>query len=268
MSKEITDKELKDIQLKMIEEINNFCRRYNLSFYLAYGTLIGAVRHKGYIPWDDDIDILMPRKDYERFIKEFQSNSGLGVLSYQNDKDYYLPFSKVINEKTCLKEGINYNVNIGVYIDVFPLDNIPNGKVARKIQFYKAKFFRNIINLKPLDKNKKKNPFKRLIINVAKVFTFFLKMEFLNKMINKIAIKYNTKDTNYVGNLTALAYKNREFWNKDDFKETVYMNFEGIKLPCPKGYDNILRKTYGDYMKLPPKEKQVSHHVFEAWWKE
>lgn len=122
MKKTIDIKELKKIQLGLLNALDDYCVQNDLTYYLAYGTLIGAIRHKGYIPWDDDIDVMMPREDYNKFIANFNNDkhaSNVKAISHEIDTDYYLSFAKLINKSTVMQEEVNSDYQIGVYIDVF-----------------------------------------------------------------------------------------------------------------------------------------------------
>lgn len=132
MSRQIKDiEEIKKIQLEILKYVDQFCSQNNIKYALGYGTLIGAVRHKGFIPWDDDIDIIMRRNDYNRFIELFSKETGrYKVWSHNLQTDYPIPYAKVTDEKTLKLEGTNYYVERGVDIDVFPLDDLPNDEKA------------------------------------------------------------------------------------------------------------------------------------------
>lgn len=127
MKKDISVEELKMIQLKILDSIDDFCKKNGIQYFLFSGTLIGAVRHKGYIPWDDDVDICMKRKDYDRFFSEFnqQRRDTLKAISAEIEKNYYLASGKVIDTATVIEEENNCAMPIGVYVDIFPMDNLP-----------------------------------------------------------------------------------------------------------------------------------------------
>ena len=262
--KELSTEELKKIQLDIMSEIDEYCKKNKLTYYLAAGTLIGAVRHKGYIPWDDDIDIFMKRNDYDKFIKNFFSGKGFKIVSPENDKKYYLPFAKVIDTNTILKEEVNTKFDLGVYVDVFPLDSI-NEKDFCKF-YIKQKLLINMLNLKNLAL-KKRNIFKNLIVFTGKIILLPFPKKILIAKINKNAKKYRNNQCDCLANLMLLMYGKGDLWKEDYFNDVVYLDFEKNKYLCPKEYDKILTKTYGDYMKFPPKEKQVTHHSFKAYFK-
>ena len=271
MNKTIDIKELKIIQQKLLDEFSEYCDKNGLTYYLAYGTLIGAVRHKGYIPWDDDIDVLMPRPDYERFIENYNdaSKTSTRVVSHKTNPRYYLSFAKLINTDTVMQEEVNSDYHIGVNIDIFPLDNLADDYETAKKLIKKAFMYNEIMLLKNLTFSKERKWYKNAVIGAGRVLSTFWSRNKLIDRLNNLGIrKENKAFTKYVGLITGLdACDDRELFEAEWFKETVKIEFEGHLYSAPAGYDAVLRRTYGDYMKLPPAEEQVAHHVFRAWYK-
>ena len=134
---EIPLEELKSRQLEILTRIDKFCTEHNIQYSLAFGTLLGAIRHKGYIPWDDDIDIMMLRSDYNRFISLFYDEQ-LRVLSIENESRYILPFAKVVDNNSILIEQSTMELPLGIYVDIFPVDNIPDD-ISLRNDFYRKK---------------------------------------------------------------------------------------------------------------------------------
>lgn len=257
----ITSDELKNIQLDLLQKTADFCENNGLRYFLCGGTLIGAIRHKGYIPWDDDIDIAMPRPDYERFVKTFnKSENYYQVVNVETDPNYAYAFAKVYDKRTILKE-LHYNGTIGAYIDILPADGVKNVAQIRKIMI-----LHKILN------TKRANYYKRTILK--KIINTFGKLLLLPFSAHKIATWMDNEARKYAfgsipnAGLIANPLGIGEMVNKSVFDSDIYREFEGHQYRVPIGYDTWLRSIYGDYMQLPPEEHRVTHHTFDAWWKD
>ena len=140
--KEISLNELRKIQIDILDKVHNFCIQNNITYFLSSGTLLGAIRHGGYIPWDDDIDLYMPRESYERFINIYKDDShDTRVITLYNNKEYYYPFAKVEDTNSIVIENVPEKFNIGINIDIFPIDGVPNNLICRKFFFMKNELF-------------------------------------------------------------------------------------------------------------------------------
>lgn len=264
--KEISVKELKDIQLDILDQVHAFCQAHNLTYSLCYGTLIGAVRHKGYIPWDDDIDICMPRADYECFIKSFDGAKGnLKVWSYATDSSYYLPFAKVGNTQTSLLENVRYPLDYGVNIDVYPCDRVPESVKSRCRLFRRIKLIKQLATLKNLTIDKRRNFLKNLLVVAGHGITFFISLRKLMIQEDYLRHKY-TSSTSGVCNIVAASCVQISFSRKA-IEKTIDVEFEGRVYKMMAGYDEFLTKIFGDYMTPPPEKERVTHHDFKAYWK-
>jgi len=260
---DISVTELKKIQLDILSEVHKFCEKHKISYFLTYGTLIGAIRHKGYIPWDDDIDICMPRPDYERFIKIFNDeNSKYKFLSNELDPDYPYPYGKVIDTSTVLIEYSSIKYPIGINIDVLPIDGVDESGEILKKQF----FLRNLLDVKTIKLSKKRSLLKNTVLLVGKICLFLLPYKFLVRTMVKNAKKYSYQESEYVC-CVAGGFKEEKPMLKEYFRDKVLVQFEGNSYYAPIGYDKYLRSIYGDYMVLPPEEERMPHHVFKAYLK-
>ena len=253
---------LKSIQIDLLQKTADFCEKNGLRYFLCGGTLIGAIRHKGYIPWDDDIDIAMPRPDYDQFVKTFnQSENYYQVIDLLNDPDYTTPFAKVYDNRTILRELHYKKVKYGVYIDVFPADGVKDVAQIKKIML-----LRKLLN------TKKANYYHRTISK--KIINTFGKLLLLPFSAHQIATWMDNEMRKYpfgslpMAGLIANPLGLGEMVDKAVFEHDIYQEFEGRKYRVPVGYDIWLRSIYGDYMQLPPVEHRVSHHIFDAWWKD
>lgn len=272
MKRIISTTELKRIQLDLLDVLDNYCANHELNYYLTYGTLIGAIRHKGYIPWDDDIDVMMPRQDYEKLLADFNrmtEKPHIRVISHEIDSDYYLPFAKLISTETVMQEEVNSKYEIGVYIDIFPLDNLSNSYESARKMVKKVYFYNELMLFKNLTYNKNRAWYKNIALGIGRILSVFWSRDKLIRQINNFGI--NRKDNNfttYVGTVTGITEGDeRAIFKSEWFKDSSVVEFEGHFYNAPIGYDEFLRNIYGNYMELPPVESQVSHHAFTAWYK-
>lgn len=262
----IQDKELKSIQVDILRDVDDFCKRNDLRYSLAFGTLLGAIRHQGYIPWDDDIDIMMPRKDYEVFIKKYSSDR-FNVICHDNCREYQIPFAKVHDPSTVIEELSDMKVTFGVYIDVFPIDNYPSDEAELK-RFLNKKSILNIIHgIKTTALRKGRKWYKNVALAICKFALSFYDTSLITCRIEHLSQRYAFAETGFSGVLSPTD--NRPKWRlkSELFNEYITVRFEGIEVSAIKAYDAYLTATYGDYMKLPPKEQQISHHKYVAFYK-
>ena len=271
MKKEIDTGELKKIQLELLDMLDEYCKANGLTYYLTYGTLIGAIRHKGYIPWDDDIDVMMPRADYEKFIAGYNNKnrtSRIKAVSHEIDPGYYLAFAKLINTSTVMQEDVNSDYQIGVYIDIFPLDNLGDDYERAKKSMRKAFRYNELMLAKNLTFSKERAWYKNAVIGAGRLVSLLWSRSKLIKILNSFGIrKEDGGFTEYVGVVTGIsAGDESRVFKSEWFKDTIQVEFEEKEFYAPAGYDSFLRKVYGDYLELPPIEKQVAHHAFKAWY--
>lgn len=246
---------LQMILLEMMKEFHEFCVENDISYYMLGGTMIGAIRHKGFIPWDDDIDIGIPRKDYEKLLSIDKSKLpiNLEIISYKSNKKYPFAFAKLFNKNTTLIENTTNGLIGGVYIDLFPIDG---AGVNRKIAKYHFKLIKlNNSFLWFSQNNDETIGIKKYVKAIAK----FIGVDFWQKSIDKVLKLYSYEKSNYIGNLLGV-YNEKEIVPKSYFGTPKLYEFEDTKFYGMEKYDEYLKNIYGDYMKLPPIDKQKSHH--------
>lgn len=272
MKNDICIDELRKIQMGILLEVDRFCERKKITYYLAYGTLLGAIRHKGYIPWDDDIDIWMPRHDYEVFhaLFEVERHSHLKLFSYRGDENYKYPFIKVCDDRTILFEGNENDAPIGVWVDVFPLDNLPSDQIKRTKVFDDAMKQRKIWRNKMRRIQPRSNKFLGFFQNLGALFyTLMYKRHSMNDIVRKIdqvGIMANTyAPSSFCGNVVWGSGR-RDCFPAGLFKNSIKVKFENHEFWAPAEYDQCLRTLYGDYMTLPPVSERGGH-IFTAFWK-
>ena len=267
--KEINDlDELKAIELDIMKKVHDFCKQYKLTYYLAYGTLLGAIRHEGFIPWDDDLDVWMFRDDYEKFLELFPKygeKEGL-YIAYKNTKPCYLRnMFKVCDNRTIRNDTFfDCDDPYGVFIDVWPIDGVPDNKIIRYfylkwLRALRGVFFYTVSNpdLKP---EFQKSIFRKL---AGKIFKRTINPKRLLEHEEKLMKKYDPNKTEFVScyGSDVLVIPPRK-----DFKKAVLHKFEDVNFFIPEGYDDVLKNRYGDYM-IPPNNKDERKHVAEIYWK-
>ena len=258
---------LKEIQFEMLKAFVEICEKENLTYWLIAGTALGAVRHKGFIPWDDDIDVGMPREDYERFMEIGQSYlpEYYFLQNYKTDPNYPINFAKIRDNRTTYIESsvAHLNINHGVWIDIFPHDGFPSGKIRSKIFKLRSKltfarlylvFTKNI----PLDKAHK---VKRALCFAT--LPFYPTVRGTVKRREKLFKKYAYHTSEYVLNNSG-AWGDREIQKREVFGKGTEGVFEGFGVKLPVDWDKYLSTLYRDYMTPPPEEKRVGHHYADA----
>ena len=264
---EVTDiREIQQMELGIMEYIHETCQKIGVKYFLAYGSLIGAVRHKGFIPWDDDMDICMLREDYEKLQDYLISNPDerYEVMSYKNNLNYVYPFMKVQDNQTyLLEEDVRIDSNMGIYVDIFPVDGYEDDSVFKdkmtrliKKRQLSCYTFKGITNTKSL--------LNSLIRYISVIIFYFTNTNKYIRGIDELAQSRKVDDYELVD---YLIYKdmNKPVWKREWLKQTITGVFEGKEFMIPKNYHEILTSDYGDYTQLPPVELRFSHHDFQLW---
>lgn len=265
--KKINIEELKELQLQILVQVDKYCRSRKIEYFIGYGTLIGAVRHGGYIPWDDDIDICMTRPNYDKFIKSFNgAYRHLEVYAPELNWEYYAPYANVCDKRTILNEGKNSHrgIRIGVKIDIFPIDGVPSD--IESYRRLRKRIYRIWSCLCAKRNALSSNNWKRkIVVIIRRIISFPYSYAFLQRCICKLSTANKFEASDYVDRIVFLDLAETRCC-KSVFEQYIDIEFEGYSLRTIKEYDFYLRKIYGDYMQLPPKEEQVMRHNFEAYW--
>ena len=274
---DMSDKELRKVvrkvQLDILIKLDEVCKKNNLRYYLAFGTCLGALRHKGFIPWDDDIDISLPRPDYEKFVRTFHAD-GLRCVAPEIGNSY-MTFGRVVDEErtTCVpflpwdRPG---GEGLGVWIDVFPMDGEPDDmeEFTKLVDEFVSlnddnRFARERVQLKP----SKKFSLKHNIGIIAKEILLSYKTpQFVWRKMIKLVKKIPYGSTKYAGLLVFPFYKVKDRTRTEVFESYTRAQFEDGEFSIISGYDEYLTNIYGDYMKLPPEEKRVPAHSLHKFY--
>lgn len=268
----MTEEEIKKEELRILIAFRNFCDERNLKYVLAYGTLLGAVRHKGFIPWDNDIDVMMLREDYEKLIKLYPENlEDTWLLSYRKDPDYIYPFTKIVSKRTYVREEntqekLAYK-KMGIWIDIFPVDNIgdnPPSNHWRQYRYYQRAFMCKMKGLRKFTNN---------YLHFDRIFRYGIfcskhSLADIRRMMDLQMKKYFDQPTKYVSHTvwcTRDEKTERAAWD-----ELVPCTFEGEEFTTYNDkYTKIfLTQCYGSSYMTPPPERKRIPHAMEAYWRD
>ena len=274
--KELTLQEIQTVSLDILKDIHLFCENNSIRYSVAGGTLLGAIRHKGFIPWDDDIDVMMPREDYRIFCETYSSRP-YRLISFNNDKSCKIAYARVCDMgKTLIQDQAWTSKKVGVWVDVFPFDGAEDDFVsftkhyAANKEIWESLFYNRALGggVKPGNSNKLNTTIKVLSL---------LHLLWINDIIARIKVKrinhnaqlipYGT--TQHVSQFAFLEPGIKEYFDIDAFQKTVMLPFEDTTVNAIVGYDHYLTRFYGDYMELPPVEKRVPKQDYlKFFWRE
>lgn len=253
------------IELEILNEVDRICRKHGIKYYLCGGTLLGAVRHSGFIPWDDDLDIFFPRKDYIKFAEIVQKElpDTMFYQDWHNEFDYPYNFAKIRmnGTKFCQNEIQHLNMHHGIFIDIFPLDTVPSDERERTAYLSKVTRLKTLMAIRYM--SFKKNGRLRSLPECVAIFLsrlFFSKKQIHNKL-DRLIMKYDYQDTGLFGQETGMNAL-KEVYPVKWFSKQGAISFEGKEFPCTenKYIDEYMTFFYGDYMTPPPDEKKCQVH--------
>jgi lipopolysaccharide cholinephosphotransferase len=261
----LTRDELRRVQLGVLTDVDRLCREQGLTCYLAYGTLLGAVRHGGFIPWDDDVDVMLPRADYDRLLQIFDSTAPehltLGCRATQ--PGWPLPYAKVSDVRTQLWEPFAEPVELGVNIDVFPLDPVPAGRLVRRVQRAVLRLLFWALELKYIAVERGRQWHRPATLAVGKRLLRLVPMDALVAAFERVA-----RGVGRPSDLVGVRVGSHD-WSapRDRLGTPTDLVFEGVVCRAPQDPEAVLAAVYGDWQQLPPADERVSHHAFTTAWR-
>lgn len=270
--KDMVSNDYKKVQTLSVELLKIFvkiCEENNLTYYFTGGALIGVLRHKGFIPWDDDIDVGMPRKDYEKFLEIVNNNplQGYKISNRFTDENWYFCMSQFLDEETEIEIDLAAEKRKSyLWIDIFPLDGLPTNKVHRWVRVKHILYLRYLVQLLhvsiQVDTHRKRPWYERAILNTFKIIPLNKILDTAN-LLNKLETVLKKSDfyiSEYSGNMLG-RYREKEVVRTEYFGKPVKAEFEKILINIPEKSHELQTALYGDYMKLPPIENRVAHNV-------
>ena len=264
---ELTREDLRQAQkimLYIMKRIHAVCVEHNIKYWLDYGTLLGAIRHDGFIPWDDDMDICMMREDYEKFCKIAPEALGeeFFLQTKSTEPDFCFEFGKVRLKNTIWmeREWINTPLNYkGIFVDIFPIESFPESKLQTSFLTYSAIFY-NILLARKAHNIHSKKIIKEIVLRILSAFTTRkILLGWFEKTVKNLKKLKNTSSK--VSKLFGTSMTN--WTDKATLEEVVLKKFEDSEFFIPKNYDARLTEIFGNYMQLPPENKQYGHHNVE-----
>lgn len=266
--REILLDEQKILQMDVLTAIDEFCRDNNIKYSMACGTMLGAVRHKGYIPWDDDIDIYLLREDYDKLMVQFplQYKGHIQVLSLERSKKWDKPYGKAFDNRTIVVENADYGERYGINIDIFPVDEVPDEEAEWKSYDTRrrALYQKYAKRMAVLSFSLNPGIFARWVY-YGLLKTFVSRRKMALKM-DAYCKKWRNKGFSRVFECCQGIFQKKPF-KKEVFNQLVDYPFEDRHFLGFENYDEYLRNGFGDYMTLPPFEKRITHHSYKSYWK-
>lgn len=252
---------IQSIILQTVQRIHDFCEEHQITYFLIGGGLIGAVRHGGPIPWDDDIDIGMPRPDYERFIRLASSIGDPYVVStLHSDPDYIYGFAKCYDTRTSVTEDLSPPFTRGVWVDIFPMDGTFDNPAFRRLHFAAARGLKAVLASRcGAFQPSKQRRLALLARRTVALISHVISIRALHRLLHAVLRLRDYRSSNLVGNMLG-RWGARELGNRSALESQIDVPYAGHTFKIPAGYHEYLNTVYGDYMKLPPEEGRVPDH--------
>ena len=275
----MTNKEMQEVELEILKVLSQICEEQKLDYFLMYGTLLGAARHKGFITWDDDLDIMMKRSDYDKLlvylIEHEEELKPYKLFSKENNSDYPFMIARFCDTRYKYVANNEKDCGMGLFVDIYPLDGA--GHSWKEVQ-KRGDYFRFLSSMCFLASRKhffvdhieyssKKSVKQTMIKFPLYLLAKAVGVKFWFKRLERLKDKYKYEECSYVGPTTWQSDYRRDVMKKEWVDETIFIDFEDVKFRVPKYYKEVLKHKYGNYMEMPPVEKRVATHDYKAYRK-
>lgn len=261
---ELDLKERQGVALEILCEFDKFCKKNKLIYVIEFGTLLGAIRHNGFIPWDDDIDITMPRKDYEKIKKISSIGQHILIDKIDDGKEHDTNFIKIYDDRT-YSETINGDKRCGVYIDIYPMDYLPKSTLKKTIVKCRCMYYYCATKLAEKPTRKAKNKKLQFVYNLLSFLYQKKGRGYYATKLNNVA--KNTLDGDYLSVVIEPDRMMKRMISKKDYYDIIRVPFEKYEFNIVRRYDQRLRLEYGDYMVLPPEKDRIGHSRYKFYRK-
>jgi lipopolysaccharide cholinephosphotransferase len=274
MKKQLTMAETQAISLEVLRTVADICEQQGLRYALIYGTLIGAVRHHDYIPWDDDVDIMMPRPDYDKLLaylsENIQNYPNLKVFNRDTCPDYPYMITRISDDRYVIEMENEKPYGMGVFIDIYPYDGLGVTKKEAVAYGLKGDRLSSLCYQASRDHfamETTKSPLRKLLKYPVYLLAKLFGKDFFQNKLEKLARVKDYETSEYIGCVIWLSWGEKDIFPRKWFDETIMMPFGKYEFRVPKYYDQVLRHEYGDYMQLPPEEERIGHHFYKVYEK-
>lgn len=274
MKKELSIEEIQKVSFEILKKVVSLCNDLGLRYYIFYGSLIGIIRHKGFIPWDDDLDIVMPREDYEILINYFITHNNLlenlELFEPRVNENYPYMIARISDNRYILDTKNEINYGLGIFIDIYPLDGLGNTikdaiSLGKKGDHLSSMCYQSTRT--KFEIGTTKSTFRKIIKFPVFLLSKIIGKTYYQSKLQKLSNINAYNSSKYVGCVVWLSGGKKDIFKREWFNESLQLPFDDTNVCIPKEYEIILKQIYGDYMKLPPISERFGHHNYRAYLK-